>query len=435
MNTFKNLTIFFFISFLGLAEAKSFHTEGWLTPNGTRVVFYQTKEVPILDIQIAFAAGSAYDDKHFGLSTLTTNLLNQGNAGLNATEIAERLAETGAQYSADSSRDMVVVSLRTLTRQDALQKAVDTFIQIIGQPDFPEQAVEREKKQQITAIEQSMESPDRVATDAFFKLLYQQHPYAHPVLGTVNQVQALSRKEVIQFYKTYFVAANAVLVIVGDIDSSSAHQLAESISKNLPRGTFASTIPKAKTAAKTKELNIPYPSSQTILRMGQLGIDHHSPIYFPLMVGNYILGGGSLVSRLAIEVREKRGLTYGAYSQFIPMPGDGPFLISLSTKNEQAKEALNVTMNTVKNFLSKGPDEIELRAAKQYLTGSFPLSLASNKNIATMLLKIAFYHLPDDFLDTYIKNVEQVSLKDIEQAFKQEIHPDKFLFVTVGRQA
>lgn len=434
MKTVNFLIILLFTALLGTAEAQQFKAERWQTTNGLPVVFYQAKEVPMLDIQMAFAAGSAHDADFFGLSTLTTSLLNQGNASLAAAEIAERLADTGAQYSADSSRDMVAVGLRTLTRKEALQKAVDTFIKIISQPDFPEQAFEREKKQQLTAIEQTQESPDRVASEAFFKLLYQQHPYAHPVLGTESSVRALSRDQVIQFYKTYFVAANAVLVMVGDIDSPSAHQLAESISKNLRQGSSAAAIAKAKMPQEAEKAKIQFPSSQTVLRIGQLGIDHHSPVYFPLIVGNYILGGGSLVSRLAIEVREKRGLTYGAYSQFIPMPGDGPFLISLSTKNEQAKEALQVTMNTLNHFLAKGPQEKELTAAKQYLTGSFPLSLSSNKSIASMLLKMAFYQMPEDFLDTYIHNIEQVSGSDIEQAFRQKIQPDKFLFVAVGQE-
>ena len=177
---------------------------------------------------------------------------------------------------------------------------------------------------------------------------------------------------------------------------------------------------------------MPFPSSQTAIRIGELGITHRNDAYFPLLVGNYTLGGGSLVSRLALELRAKRGLTYGVSSQFAPMPGKGPFLISLATRSEQANTAIDLTRKTLSEFVHTGPSKAELKAAKNYLTGSFPLSLASNSNIAGMLLKIAFYHLPDNYLDTYIDNVNAVSTKQIQIAFQKEVHPEKLLQVRVG---
>ncbi len=177
-----------------------------------------------------------------------------------------------------------------------------------------------------------------------------------------------------------------------------------------------------------------FPSSQTVLRLGQLGITHHDHHYFPLIVGNYILGGGSLVSKLSHELREKRGLTYGVYSQFFPRPGKGPFLISFSTKNSQSKTAIEVTRTTLSTFIKTGPSAHELLAAKQYLTGSYPLSLASNSSIADMLLKIAFYHLPSDYLQTYVEHINAVSTEDIKQAFQQLIVPNKLLQVSVGKR-
>ena len=168
------------------------------------------------------------------------------------------------------------------------------------------------------------------------------------------------------------------------------------------------------------------------MRIGQLGITHANAHYFPLQVGSYILGGGSLVSKLANELREKRGLTYSVSSQFSPMPGRGPFVISLSTKNSQSNTALAITRETLLSFIKSGPTEQELIATKLYLTGSFPMSLASNRSIADMLLKIAFYHLPSDFINTYIDNINAVSIKDITDAFQQQVNPNTLLQVTVG---
>jgi len=415
-------------------EANTFRTEQWQTSNGARVVFYQAKEVPMLDIGVAFAAGSAYDGEHYGLSALTVRLLDQGNGSLDANQIADKLADTGAQYENDSTRDMAAFSLKTLTDENALATALDTFALILNKPNFKQDSFNREKNQQLIAIKQSHESPDELANQLFFTNLYKKHPYAHPVNGTNDSLKMISVWQVRDFYKRYFVANNAVIVMVGAIDSDKAHQIAGQLMQNLPGGKAADPVVKALSLTTAESIKTSFPSSQTMLRLGQIGIDHSNPHYFPLMVGNYILGGGALVSRLSNEVREKRGLTYGITSQFMPMPGDGPFLISLSTKNSQAATALKVTEDTVAHFLNSGPGEEELTAAKQYLTGSFPLSLASNSNIANMLLRLTFYHLPSNYLDTYTANIEAVTTGEIKQAFDQTIHPEKMLQVSVGKQ-
>ncbi len=421
---------------IGLSQtttASTFQTEKWLTKNGVRVVFYPAMEVPMLDVSLAFAAGSAYDGTQFGLSALTNRVMNQGNAGQDANEIAESLADVGAQYKADINRDMVIFSLRTLVAKEALTKAGNTFAQIINHPDFPDHAFSREKKQQLMAIEQRQESPEEVAHLHFFQTLYQQHPYAHPVNGTAETVNAINMSQVIEFNKRYYVAKNAILVMVGAINSETAHQLADQLTQELPEGQPAPPIPKAAQLTQAETINISFPSSQTVIRLGQIGIDHHDPHYFPLLVGNYILGGGALVSRLAIEVREKQGLTYGIDSQFVPMSGKGPFLISLSTKNKQAQDALSIIQNVLRTYIDKGPSDQEMNAAKQYLTGSFPVSLSGNRSIANILLRMAFYHLPEDFLDTYTARINAVTSEQVKQAFKQQINPDKLLLVTVGK--
>lgn len=414
--------------------AKPFATQHWQTKNGAHVIFYQALEVPMLDISVAFAAGSAYDGDAFGLSALTTHLIDQGNNSLDANTVAEQLADTGAQFEAANNRDMIILNLKTLTKADSLKKATETFTAIINHPDFPESAFNREKAQLLMAIAQTQESPDEVAEQTFFQALYNKHPYAHPIIGTRDHVSVLTSEQVRHFYQQFFVGNNATIVMVGAIDQTLARQLSEQITQDLPKGLTADGIPKALATTEEMYIEVPFPSSQTVLRLGQVGINHHDPHYFPLQVGNYILGGDALASRLADELREKRGLTYGVSSQFAPMPGLGPFVISFSTKNSQSLSAIDITRKTLSSFLQTGPTEQELVAAKQYLTGSFPLSLASNRSIANMLLKKAFYHLPEDYLDTYVAHINAVTVSEIKEAFNQLIKPDKFLQVTVGKK-
>ncbi len=415
------------------ASAADLNTFEWDTSKGTHVVFYPAMNVPMLDISIAFAAGSAYDGEQFGLSALTTRLLNQGNDGLDANQVAEKLAETGAQYLADNNQDMVILNLKTLTEPHALKTATDLFATLVGKPDLKDEPFLHEKKQQLMSIVQAQESPDEVANQTFFQLLYKAHPYAHPLLGTKDTVNALSNEAVRHFYHQFFVAQNATLVLIGAISTDAAHQLAERVTAHLIRGAPPAPIPNAEPLKENVDIEVRFPSSQTMIRLGQLGITHTDQDYFPLMVGNYIVGGSSMMSQLTRELRENRGLTYGVYSQFSPMPGIGPFIISLSTKQKQTTLAINLIRATLSAFLKTGPTDQELLAAKQYLTGSFPLSLASNRSIADILIKMAFYHLPKDYLKRYVDHINAVTQADIKRAFQSRIHPDKMLQVTVGK--
>jgi zinc protease len=156
--------------------------------------------------------------------------------------------------------------------------------------------------------------------------------------------------------------------------------------------------------------------------------------YFPLYVGNYILGGGGFVSRLTEEVREKKGLVYSVYSYFMPLYVEGPFEIGLQTKKEQADEALRIVNSTIKKFIDEGPTEKELIAAKQNLVGGFPLRLDSNAKIVDYLSMIAFYKLPISYIDNYISEINKVTIDQIKMAFKSKIDPNKLTTIIVGAE-
>jgi zinc protease len=323
--------------------------------------------------------------------------------------------------------------MRTLTQIDTLKAATSLFARLISQPDFPRDAFLREKNQQLMAITQETEIPDVLALQTFYRILYGHHPYAHAINGNPQTVNAIQLDDIKRFYQRYIISQNATIVMVGAINSGRAHELAEQIAERLSTGKKAPPIEYARPLINEISVDVPYPGTQTIVRLGEPGITHQDPDYFPLQIGSYILGGGSLVSRLANELREKRGLTYGVYSQFSPMPGLGPFVIAFSTKNKQTRSSIEITRDILKRYTESGPTDAELIAAKQYLTGSFPLSLASNRSIAEMLLRITFYGLPDDFLNTYVDRINAVTTRDIQQALQRHIHPEHLLQVTVGR--
>ncbi len=426
-------TVFLTLASFAGWSAESLEVQHWQTSNGARVVFHPAMNIPMLDIGIAFAAGSAYDQEQWGISALTTRLLDKGNQGLDAKTLADNLARTGAQYSATNNQDMIFLGLRTLSNEDALNKAVHQFTLIINHPDFPSTAFDHEKNLQLLTLTKIKESPDILAHNTFYQILYGEHPYSHPIEGNYNTLQKINVEHVRRFYQRYFVGRNAVIAIVGAIDATTAHRLAEEIAHDLPAGQPATAIPFATSPTKEINIEVTYPSSQTQVRIGQLGISHHDANFYPLQVGNYILGGNGLDSDLNNELRLKRGLTYGVNSQFLPMPGRGPFIISFATKTNQTKAALTLTRETLSKFIELGPTPQQLKAAQQYLTGSFPFSYASNHSIAEMLLKIEFYHLPSNFLAMYVANINAVTGSDIKKAFQTLINPNQLLQISVGK--
>lgn len=415
-------------------QATPLNIERWKTSNGANVLFFQANELPMVDISIAFKAGSAFDNENWGLATLTAGLINQGSKDLTATQIAEQFENYGAIYSNDVDRDKATFSLRSLSHQESLSHALKTLTTLLSKPSFLPKSVDREKQQLITTINYMSEKPASVANNAFYKTLYPNHPYGHSVFGTKNTIKKINRAQIQTFFNEHYTANNATIAIVGALTTYEAKKISNTLSLNLPTSQSTKDItPTVSRAQEPSTQNINFPSNQTSILIGQLGIDYKNPNYFPLIVGNYTLGGSGLISQLAEEVREKRGLTYGVYSTFQTLEIPGPFTISLATKTTQTKQALQVTLDTLNNFLKLGPTQNELNAAKQYLTGSFPLKLSSNKSIVNTLLNMGFYRLPHDYIDTYLKNIEKVTLEDIKTAFKQTIDPKALATVTVGQ--
>ncbi|OGV27753.1 MAG: hypothetical protein A3F18_00775 [Legionellales bacterium RIFCSPHIGHO2_12_FULL_37_14] len=401
-------------------------------PYNVPVLFLASDSVPMVTVHVGFKAGSAMDGELFGLSALTSSLLTKGYANLNTQEVANLIADTGAIIDASTSRDMLDLAINSLTEPMAYKNAMQIFTAILSKPSFSNANLEQQKKQQQAVLRFDKESPNAVAINDFFQSLYLTHPYAHPINGTAKTIQKITRKDVVSFYERYLVRENAVIVIVGKISVNEAKKLANDILSKLKKGKKAPNIPLAKPLTKPFSKHIDFKATQTTFYLGQLGITHHNKNYFPLMVGNYILGSGDLNSRLSLVLREKNGLTYGVSSEFLPMPGIGPFYIHFATKNRAANEALELTNQVVKDFITKGPTEDELNKAKAYLVGSFPLALASNTSIAGKLLKIAFYDLPYDFLATYVQNLQAVTAEEVKIAMQATLRASNMLTVEVG---
>jgi zinc protease len=407
--------------------------EHWRLANGARVYLVSAHELPMVQLRVVFDAGSSRDPagKH-GLGNLVAQMLRQGAAGLGADAIAEGFERLGAEFAATADRDMVAVELRSLSDPARLDPAGELFAKLLARPDFPEEALERERARLRVALQQDRQNPGRVAQKHFFAELYGTHPYAHDPLGDEAGLKAIARADLVAHHRRYYVGRNAWLVIVGDVTRRAAQQLAERLVGGLPAGEPAPPLPPVAPLAAARTVRVPFDSTQAHLLVGQPGLRRDDPDYFPLYVGNYTLGGGGLVSRVSVEIREKRGLAYSAYSYFLPLREPGPFVMGLQTKNESAAEALRTLRGVLADFVARGPSDEELAAAKKHLTGAFPLRLDSNRKIADQVAVIAFYGLPLDYLDAFPRRVEAVTAAEIHSAFQRRIDPGRMLTVVLG---
>ncbi|RUM78223.1 MAG: insulinase family protein [Candidatus Thioglobus sp.] len=405
----------------------------WTTPEGAKVFFAQTKGLPILDIQLNFDAAASRDGDQFGLASLTSALLGTATQYNNEEQIINAFEAVGAQFSNSSLKDMSIVSLRTLTRQSILKKSLDIFTEVIAQPSFEQTYLTREKRQTLRAIEAAKQSPASVASLAFDKAVFVDHPYAHAKIGTQETISQISLKDIKHHYQQYYVAKNLTIALVGDISKAQAKQIARQISHGLNIGEKAKVNSIVLPLEQLKNIHIEFPSKQTHLLIGQAGINRSHPDYYPLYLGNHIFGGSGLTSILSDEIREKKGLAYSAYSYFTKMQSNGFFMMRMQTKNSQTEEAKKIAIRTLEYFITQPMAQQQLQDGKDNIIGGFALETASNANILTYLSIIGFYNLPLDYLSGFTNKIKDISAEDIQKSYERLIDMDKLIVLSVGK--
>lgn len=408
--------------------------EQWQTNNGVKTMFVAAPELPMVDIALTFDAGSARDYKFSGLSQLTHSLLNAGSGDLDADAIAEKFEDVGAKFRVSINVDRSSVSLRSLSDKKLFDQALQTYITILTKPSFPEKDFLRLKNQALIAIKDEEQRPGSIASKSLNAAIYGDHPYAQTTLGNQESINAISIEDVKEFHQKYLTANNVMIAIVGGIDKNQAIKIADQISIKLSKGDKPKPIPNHKAKLPAENIYIPYPSQQAHVHIGQLGIRRGDPDYFILYTGNHVLGGGGFTSRLVKKVRVERGLSYSVYSYFIPMQLQGPFLLGLQTRVDQAQDAALVSIETIERFIEEGPTEEELTLAKNNIIGGFPLRIDNNRDILGYLSMIGYYDMPLDYLETFTDNIKAVTKKDIQDAFRRNLDVNNMSKIIVGGQ-
>ncbi|SDU37935.1 M16 family metallopeptidase [Halopseudomonas salegens] len=405
--------------------------QSWRTTQGGLVYFMPAPELPMFDLRLVFAAGASRDGDQPGIASLTNSLLGEGSGELDAGAIATGFEELGAQFDNSAHRDMATANLRSLSAMEQRQAALDLFIQVVAAPSFPEDAFERLREQYLAGLQLRQQRPAALASEAFWSALYPDHPYGHLPQGSVDSLAALTPQALHDFHKQFYNASNLTIALVGDLDRNEAEQIAQQLADALPQGRVADELPALPEVAGDHR-HVDFDSQQTHILIGQHGVTRHDPDYPALYVANQILGGSGFGSRLMEQIREQRGLSYSVSSGFTPMAARGPFMISMQTRSDQAREALDVINQTLDQFIAEGPSDDELARAKRQLLGQFVLGTSSNSAIVSQLAANGFYDLPANQMQQFIKEIEALSAEDIRTALQQHLPAEQRLTITLG---
>ncbi len=426
----------------GLAQA-ALDIQHWTLDNGARVYFVENHTIPILDVNVEFDAGGRRDPAgKAGLSSLTSGLLARGlkevrladgsvEPALSEAEISNALADIAAQRGGGSGADRAGMSVRTLSARATRDEAVRLLARLLAHPAFPDDLFRRDQARTVAAIRDALTRPESIGNKAFWRLAYGNHPYGAE--ATVESIEAITLADLLDFHRAHYVANHAVIAMIGDLTRSEADAIAKELTRRLPQGQSLPKLPEVALPAGAEE-RIPHPASQSHILVGMPALARNDPDVFALTVGNYVLGGGGFVSRMTREVREKRGLSYSAYSYFNPMAQSGPYMAGLQTRKDQSDGALQVVRDTIADFLRDGPTEAELQAAKDNLIGGFALRIDNNRKILENMAAIGFYQMPLDYLDTWTEKVARVSVADVRAAFARKLAMDKMVTVVVGSE-
>ena len=409
---------------------------------GAKAYLVQTKALPMVDIEVSIDAGDRYDPTgKSGLADMTAGLMNYGAKGdkgvLTEAQIADEIADLGANIGLSVGGERAILRIRSLSRKDLRDRAVKLAAAMLSAPTYDSKIVEREKQRTITSLQEAETKPEYVLERRFKKSVYGDYPLA--ASPSVKSVTAVNTSDLKQFHQQFYRGDRMIVSIVGDVDRLEANEIVQTLLTQIPQsGQPISKLPELQRSPveplMQREIQIPFDSQQAHIAMGMTAVARSNPDYFPLLVGNYVLGGGGFVSRLMSEVREKRGLAYSVFSYFAPGKDNGIFQAGLQTKNDQASQALEVMSSTITQFIADGPTSSELAAAKANLVNGYPLRIDNNRKLLDNVSSIAWNDLPLDTMDVWTKQVEAVTLEQVKAAFQKYLAMDRMKIVVLGEK-
>ncbi len=401
--------------------------------NGLQVWLVEDHKLPLAAMSLVVQAGSDHDPlAQPGVATMTADMMDEGTKTRTTLQISDELDALGASLGANANLDGSFVSLRTLSKN--LGKALAIYTDVIAHPIFPEKEFERLKKQRLASLVQQRDQPAAIASNAFNYILYGSgNPYGNNTGGTEKSLQAMTWKDLVQFYQSYYHPNNATLIVVGDAKLPEIVPMLEEGLEDWQQGQippFSVAQPPAVTERRIYLIDKPG-APQSEIRIGYPALARSTPDYFPVMVMNRMLGG-QFTSRINLNLRERHGYTYGATSSFRFLKGIGPFVAGGGIVTEKTDSAIVECLHEIDLMRDKGMTADELAYSKKGAIGGFALTFETPVQIAGALQNIVLYGLPDDYYNRYLQNIDAVSVADVGRVASKYLDTNHMAVVVVG---
>lgn len=425
------LTVCFGFVFAGSVQATDIRKV--VSDKGIVAWFVPDSSVPLLALNVVFrGAGSATDpDGKEGLAEMTSSLLDEGAGNIASADFQRRLEDIAAQMTFSAGRDHFSGRLRTLSSER--DDAFDLLRLAISKPRFDQEPVERVRSQLLAALKRNAENPRRISGRTWSETVFAGHPYSRPAMGTEESLAAISAPDLKSFVGERFTRDRLVIGVVGDISEDELKSRLDSVFGDLPQTGPAFDIPEVQPSAAGKTVVVSKPIPQSVMIVGQKGIKREDPDWYAALLVTRIFGGGGLSSRLYAEVREKRGLAYSVYAYLNPMEKSALIVGGVATQNARAGESLDVIRAEWAKLRDKGITAEELRDAKTYSNGSFPLRLGSSRGIAGLLVGMQISNLGMDYIKNRPSLINAVTLEDANRVARRLYDADRLTAVVVGQ--
>jgi len=399
--------------------------------NGVVLLTSEQRALPMISIELLIDAGARYDGGgQEGRANLAARLLTYGTKRRSALQISDALDFIGASLSTGCSENLASVSM-TILKKD-LSTGLALLAEVLTQSTFPQEEIERQKQSIVASLKARDEEPGDIAERRFSAALFPNSPYGRPVEGIESSVRAISQKGLREFYERYYRPNRTIMAVVGDVTAEeideALNQAFSSWKKGEPGGK--PLVPSA-TGAPTS-IRVDKELTQANIIMGHEGVTRGNPDYYAIQVMNNILGGGGFSSRVVDSIRNERGLAYSVYTYFNADKSHGTFQFVMQTKNDSAREAMRIAREEIERIRREPVSEQELNDAKDYLTGSFPLRLDTNRKVANFLAQVEFFQLGLDYPDRYGDFIRKVTRQDVLRVAKRYLQPEKLITVVVG---
>jgi zinc protease len=400
-------------------------------PNGMQVIAVLHHEQPAVSMRLLVRVGSVQDPPgKVGVASLAAALLDQGTTTKSAEQIADEIDFIGGALGTGSGSDLTFVNV--IVMKDSFPLGMNLLSDVVRNPAFAAEEIERQKQQAISSLQVSSNDPDYVASVLFERLVYGFHPYGLPNSGTPETLAGITRADLQEYHRRYFVPNNMVLAVVGDITGDEAFAAAERVFGGWPRAEVPAVKVVDPPQPTRRIVVVDKPDAvQTEIRVGQLGIPRKHADYMAFDLAVKILGGEG-ANRLHRVLRSERGLTYGAQADAETRKQAGHFVAETDTRTETTGETLRLAVDEVARLQRERVAERELSDAQAYLAGSFPLTIETPNDIATQVLNVVFYELPVEEIGTFRERVQAVTPDDIQRVAKQYVRPDRLAIVLVG---